>query len=67
MTSGREKVTADDNGLTVHIREGNAPRLTITVRDDSNGRVFYTVLTRDAKGPTQVHESVTYYNVEKAQ
>lgn len=61
QTTGRERIVADDNGLTIELKEGNAPRMRITVRDDGMGRVFYTVYTYHF-GKKQVHESITYYN-----
>jgi hypothetical protein len=63
-TTSRERVAVDPKGLTVTLREGNAPRMTITLKDDGAGRVFYTVHTYHF-GKKQVHESVTYYNVTK--
>lgn len=65
MTTGKEKTVASNDGLTVHIREGNAPRLRITVRDDTKGQVFYTTHTFNFGKWHQVSEIITYYNVSK--
>lgn len=62
QTSGKEKITADDNGITIDIKDGNAPRMRVTVRDTGKGEVYYSCYDFMAGRWILKHEIMTINN-----